>query len=190
MTFLAKKSQKISCKTVIRKTYFALFCEFAFNLLSNIVDEFRLELLERRHATDVWKMYQGGITQAVKCYAKANKKYVKDQYILYETSTYLQYLDPNNLYGWVMVTNLSTYGFAWGKFHDFTPEKWQTKLIDKLGFKNHDVLQRWRSTHICTKPGLLDNNKSIYYFKYSGHTSEIIIFFCKQIKLLQFYVPM
>ena len=86
--------------------------------------------LRHRHATDVWKIYQGGITQAVKHYAKASEKYVKGQHILDETSTYLQYLDPNNLCGWVMVKNLSIHGLAWGKVNDFTPEKWQTKLIN------------------------------------------------------------
>ena len=41
----------------------------------------------------------GGITQAVKRYAKANNKYVKDLYNPDEESIYLQYLAANNLYG-------------------------------------------------------------------------------------------
>ena len=75
-------------------------------------DEFRLELL-----TDidmllmVEKGIRGGITQAVKRYAKANNKYMKDLYNPNEKSTYLQYLDANNVYGWVMVQNLPTHGF-------------------------------------------------------------------------------
>ena len=62
--------------------------------------EFRLELL-----TDidmflmVKKGIQGGITEAVKRYARANNKYMKDLYNLEEKSIYLQYLDANNLYG-------------------------------------------------------------------------------------------
>ena len=76
------------------------------------LDEFRLELL-----TDidmllmVEKGIRGGITQAVKRYAKANNKYMKDLYNPNEKSTYLQYLDANNVYGWVMVQNLPTHGF-------------------------------------------------------------------------------
>ena len=51
----------------------------------------------------VEKGIQGGITQAVKRYAKANNKYMNDLYNPDEKSIYLQYLDANNLYGWKMV---------------------------------------------------------------------------------------
>ena len=73
------------------------------------------------------KGIRGGITQAVKRYAKANNKYMKEQYNPDENSTYLQYLDTNNLYGWAMIQKLPTHGFLWEKAEDFTPEK-----IDKL----------------------------------------------------------
>ena len=73
------------------------------------------------------KGIRGGITQAVNCYAEANNKYMKDQYNPDKKSTYLQYLDANNLYGWAMIQKLPTHGFSWGKAEDFTPEK-----IDKL----------------------------------------------------------
>ena len=69
----------------------------------------------------------GGITQAVKRYAKGNNKYMKDLYSPEEESMYLQYLDANNLYGWAMVQNLPTHGFLWKDAEDFTPEK-----IDEL----------------------------------------------------------
>ena len=73
--------------------------------------EFRLELL-----TDidmllmVDKGVQGGITQAVKRYANGLiiSIYMKDLYNPDEESIYLQYLDANNVYGWVMVQNLPT----------------------------------------------------------------------------------
>ena len=54
----------------------------------------------------------GGITEAVKRYAKANNEYIKGLYSLDEESIYLQYLDANNLYGWAMVQNLPTHGFT------------------------------------------------------------------------------
>ena len=75
----------------------------------------------------VEKGIRGGITQAVKRYAKANNKFLKDLYNPDEKSIYLQYLDVFNLYGWAMVQNLPTHGFKWNKAEDFTPEK-----IDEL----------------------------------------------------------
>ena len=71
----------------------------------------------------------GGITQAVKRYAKTNN-YMKNLYNCDEQSIYLQYLDANNLYGWAMVQNLPTHGFKWKKGEDFTPEK-INKLVKK-----------------------------------------------------------
>ena len=51
----------------------------------------------------VEKGIQGGITQAVKRYAKANNKYMNALCNPDEKSIYLQYLDANNLYGRAMV---------------------------------------------------------------------------------------
>ena len=65
----------------------------------------------------------GGITPAIKCSAKDNNKYTKEQYNFEESSTYLQYLDANNLYGWAMIQKLPTHRFAWEKVGNFTPEK-------------------------------------------------------------------
>ena len=44
---------------------------------------------------------RSGITQVVNRYAKANNKYMSD-YNPDKASTFLQYLDANNLYDWVM----------------------------------------------------------------------------------------
>ena len=56
---------------------------------------------------------QGGITQAIHQYASANNIYMGDLYNPKEESSYLQYLDANNLYGWVMSQPLPTGGFRW-----------------------------------------------------------------------------
>ena len=44
---------------------------------------------------------RGGISYIAKRYAKANNKYVND-YNPQELSTFITYLDKNNLYGWAM----------------------------------------------------------------------------------------
>ena len=56
---------------------------------------------------------RGGITQAVRKYASANNKYMGDKFNPNEDTTYLRYLDANNLYGWAMSQPLPTGGFKW-----------------------------------------------------------------------------
>ena len=50
--------------------------------------------------------------QSVHRYAKANRKYMKN-YDKSIESSYLTYLDSNNLYGWVMSKKLPINGFMW-----------------------------------------------------------------------------
>ena len=56
---------------------------------------------------------RGGITQAVHRYASANNKYMGDLCNPNKESSYLQYLDTNNLCGWVMSQPLPTSKFKW-----------------------------------------------------------------------------
>ena len=56
---------------------------------------------------------RGGITQAVHKYAVANNPYMQDKFDPNEDTTYLQYLDANNLYGWAMSQPLPTLRFKW-----------------------------------------------------------------------------
>ena len=56
---------------------------------------------------------RGGITQAVRKYAAANNKYMRDKFDPNEDTTYLQYLDTNNLYGWARSQPFPAGGFKW-----------------------------------------------------------------------------
>ena len=53
----------------------------------------------------------GRICQAIYRHAKANNKYMKNYDK--DISSYLTYLDANNLYGWAMSQKLPVNGFEW-----------------------------------------------------------------------------
>ena len=56
------------------------------------------------------KSISGGICRSIYWYAKANKKYIKD-YDKHNKSSYIQYWDVNNLYGWTMSQQFSVNNF-------------------------------------------------------------------------------
>ena len=55
---------------------------------------------------------RGGISYIAKRYAKANNKYMSD-YDSNKPSTFITYLDKNNLYGWSMSEYLPYGEFKW-----------------------------------------------------------------------------
>ena len=55
---------------------------------------------------------RGGICQATRRYAKANNKYM-DNYDKNIESSYLVYLDADNLYGWAIFQKLPVFGCKW-----------------------------------------------------------------------------
>ena len=55
----------------------------------------------------VENLIRGGLTQVVRKYGVANNKYLPD-YDKNQKSTYLQYLDANNLYGYAMIKEITT----------------------------------------------------------------------------------
>ena len=71
---------------------------------------------------------RGGICHSIHRYAKANNKYMKN-YDKNKESSYIQYLDANNLYGWAMSQKLPANSFKWVK---------NTSKIDEKFIKNYD----------------------------------------------------
>ena len=74
--------------------------------LELLTDEYMLLMFEEEIC--------GGICQTVHCYETVNNKYMKN-YNKNVISTFLQYLDANNLYGWAMSKKLSIGKFRWAK---------------------------------------------------------------------------
>ena len=78
----------------------------------------------------VEKGTRGGICQAIHRYVKANNKYLKnyDKDII---SSYLMYLDANNLHGWAMSQKLPVNGFKW-------VEKSRLSRFNEIFIKSYD----------------------------------------------------
>ncbi|XP_065667559.1 uncharacterized protein LOC136087872 [Hydra vulgaris] len=59
------------------------------------------------------KGIRGGISMISKRLGASNNKYMDDAYDKSKESTFIQYLDANNLYGWATSKPLPTQGFKW-----------------------------------------------------------------------------
>ena len=63
----------------------------------------------------VEKGIRDGLCHAIHRYAEANNKYMKN-YDKNKESSFIEYLDANNLYGWTMSQKLPVDGFTWKKY--------------------------------------------------------------------------
>ena len=76
-----------------------MFVQSDILLLADVFENFRnLCLKEHDMLLLIEKGIRGGITHAINRYAKSNNKYMKN-YDQNNESSYLMYLDANNLYG-------------------------------------------------------------------------------------------
>ena len=101
--------------------------------------------LQLLHDYDMLMMFEkgirGGITHISKRYAEANNKYMKN-YKPEKESSFIQYLDANNLYGWAMSQQLPTHGFKW--MRNITEEK----VMEILEKANHSMSNLGRKGYI------------------------------------------
>ena len=79
---------------------------------------------------------RGGISYIAKRYSEANNKYIKN-YNPTNTSKYIEYLDQNNFYGWVMSRYPPYGGFKWLKNVDNSDE--YSISENRIGYIQQDV---------------------------------------------------
>src|ERR1043165_3034274 len=70
------------------------------------------------------KGIRGGVSTISNRYGKANNEYMGEEFDSSKPSTFITYLDANNLYGWAMSKPLPTHGFKW--MSDDELNNWRT----------------------------------------------------------------
>ena len=105
----------------LEPSYFVSTPGFAFEATLKST-KVKLELLtDKEVVVMVEKGIRGGLTQVVKKHAVANHKYLPN-YDSSKKSVFLQYLDANILYGYVMNEKLLLDGYEWDNIDKFTSD--------------------------------------------------------------------
>jgi hypothetical protein len=74
---------------------------------------------------------RGGISMITHRYMKANNKYLGELYDKNLPSSYISYLDANNLYGWAMSQALPYGNFEWSAVENFNTERTMSMTEDQ-----------------------------------------------------------
>ena len=121
----------------------------------------RLELLTNPNMLLMFEHgIRGGITQVVHRYAAANNSYMGELYDPKQESSYLQYLDANNLYSWAMSQPLPAGRFRW------------------VSLKPNDIGE----LAACTNKGYL-LEVDVKYLRDLHDTHNDLLFMCERMKI-------
>ncbi len=78
---------------------------------------------------------RGGVAMVVNRFARANNKYLGDLYDPSKPTTFILYLDANNLYGWAMSQPLPIRGFKWLTRAEINAIDWKAQTVEqKFGY--------------------------------------------------------
>ena len=126
----------------------------------------------------IQKGIRGGTCTASKRLAQANNKYMGDSYDSSKPSSFIIYLDANNLYGWAMSQELPTHGFKWMGDEELENENWRNiPCILEVDLEYHENLHDLHNDYPLAAeqvkvnkvnkliPRLNGKNKYVVYYK-------------------------
>ena len=128
---------------------------------------------------------RGGIYYIAKRYFKANNKYMND-YDPKKNSTFISYLEMNNLYGWQMSEYLPYEGFRWLKnidgFNVMSIKKTLIGCLLEFGLEYSDKLHELHNGYaLAPEKGTVSSDMLSKYYKKVADKYEIKV---RDVKIL------